>query len=713
MQTRPLGLSLPRVANLGRSAGTVLIPALLASMCWLSACLPRSDKPLERQTDDDAGSPDPIDLDAGTSDDTQELPDVAPHAVVGVSPTHGPFSGGQTVLVRGNGFTSDVRVWFGDEQVPSQDVLPVDPGRVQVTVPPGKPGKVPVATQNGSDSSTRAELMDAYVYDAFYLEPTSGPTSGGTELTLFGSGTQWNDDTQVLIDLVPCDKLEVVSKTEIVCTTPPGTAGSKNVRVTTDDDVSVDVLDAFVYGDSDSTFRGGLGGQPLDDELSVLVLDNFTGSPIPGASVVVGTEIDDAWVERTNSSGLARFSGTLQPHQTVTVAAKCFSPITFVDVPVDTVTAYLDPVLDVSCADFSDIPALPGNSSSSGATVRGELVFPSRAEFERSGWSNVPGTKSDDERQVAYVFRASSSATRDFQLPSSASAVTPTAAGDAGYNFYIGALPGNATYYALAGIENRAVSPPLFTAYAMGVAPGVTTRPDTTTTEVFIPIDVPLDHTLSVEVEPPQTTDRGPDRLEGHAVLRLSEAGYAILPISRQEQLLPGTQRFDFVGVPPLSGSLTGATYVTFADAVTTAGGGLPDSFSGLFSTTNSSQTLRLDNFLEVPLLEQPVEGSRWNGTRLEVSWAPGGEPVDLVVFDITSGGGLITWTVAAPGDVQQIDLPALRELSSDLAPAKGSVSIRVTAAQIRDFDYGSLRYRQLGPSGFDAFARDEFRVSY
>ncbi len=684
----------------------------VAALGLLWACLPRSDGPYKRQTDDDAGGPAPVDLDAGAvEDDVRDLPDAAPHAVLSISPNHGPFTGGQTVLIRGNGFGSDARVWFGDTRVPANGVVPVDASRIQVTVPEGQPGGVSVITQNGSDSSTRSELAQAYIYDAFYLEPTSGPTSGGTEVTVRGAATDWDEDTEVLIDLKPCENLERVSKTELRCLTPAGTVGSKTVRVTTSDGVEVDVLDAFIYGDAETTFRGGLSGQPLDDELSVTVLDNITGSPIGGATVIRGA--DDPEVAFANSNGVVSFKGDFAESQTITVAAKCFSPVTFVAVPVDTVVAYLDPVLDLSCADFSDIPSLPGGPGGSGSTVNGELLWPSRSEFERGGWTNVPAPKGADERYVAYVFRATTNPTTPFALPSAAAAVTPDAVGDAGYNYYLGTIPGNATYYALGGVENRALNPPVFTAYALGVAPGVTTAPNSTTVDVFIPIDVPLDHALTLEIEPPQVTGRGPDRVEANVVLRLSEAGYAILPGGRQSRLLPGSATFDFVGVPALTGSLAQARYVAFAEAVTGSQGRLPHSFSGLFATTDSTGPIPLENFLEVPRLSFPESGSRWAGDRLEVSWPAGGVPVDLVVIEIESDSGLVTWTIAAPGSERAIELPDLRALAPDGALARGPLEVLVTAAQIRDFDYGSLRYRQLGTNGFNAYARDVFPLNY
>ena len=78
-----------------------------------------------------------------------------PHSVTSVDPAHGPFSGGQHAIVRGTGFSSSVRVFFGDNEVPSANVVPIDPGRVQVSVPKGTSGTFAVSAHNGEDETTR------------------------------------------------------------------------------------------------------------------------------------------------------------------------------------------------------------------------------------------------------------------------------------------------------------------------------------------------------------------------------------------------------------------------------------------------------------------------------------------------------------------------------------------------------------------------------
>ncbi|HXK20140.1 MAG TPA: IPT/TIG domain-containing protein, partial [Polyangiaceae bacterium] len=89
-----------------------------------------------RQTDDDAGGPDAIALDGSTPPDASpDALEIAPHTVLGIDPPHGPFVGGTLVMIRGNGFESNARVWFGDVEVPKAGVTPVDPQRIQVVTP--------------------------------------------------------------------------------------------------------------------------------------------------------------------------------------------------------------------------------------------------------------------------------------------------------------------------------------------------------------------------------------------------------------------------------------------------------------------------------------------------------------------------------------------------------------------------------------------------
>src|SRR5882724_6269779 len=170
---------------------------------FFASCLARRDKPFVRQTDDDAGPPDAILLDGAAPDVSPDALEIAPHAVLGIDPPHGPFAGSTLVMIRGNGFESNARVWFGDVEVPKSSVTPVDPQRIQVVTPAGSAGAVDITVQNGKAESTRAALTGGYTYDRFYATPSSGPTSGGTIITVVGDSTSWNESTQVEVDRKP------------------------------------------------------------------------------------------------------------------------------------------------------------------------------------------------------------------------------------------------------------------------------------------------------------------------------------------------------------------------------------------------------------------------------------------------------------------------------------------------------------------------------
>jgi len=689
---------------------------LLSSAALAAGCISRADSPFVRQTDrgDGGGGTSSLLIDAGMPDTSVDLPPAPPHAVLGVDPPHGAFAGGNVALIRGNGFTSAARVWFGQIELAKTNVTPIDPQRIQVTVPKGHTGAVDVTVQNGDDSSTSATLTGGYTYDQFDVSPASGPTSGGTLITLEGDGTSWDDKTKISIDQSPCTVTKVTSPHELICTTPPGTPGSKAVRVTTRDKVEVDVLDAFTYGNSDNGFKGGLSGNTLDASLRVLALDNITGLALPGATVIVGSDLASGDQLTTDKNGVAVDSKPgLGPKRTVTIARKCYQPQTFVDVPVDTVTAFLDPVLSPACGASSGQLPPSGGSGVYGATVSGQIVWPATAEFKRDGWLDVPQPKSDDERLVAYVLRLATSPTDSFRLPSASDAITPDSTGDRGYSFTNFGLPGNFTLYALAGLENRALNPPTFTAYQMGLVRGVAAVAGEAKSDVFIQIDVDLDHALTMNLTAPTVTDRGPDRVQASAAIQVGSEGFAVLPTGSISRLLPLDGSLSFVGVPPLIGSLLGTNYVATAKAVTGSAGTTPLSVVGSVSATTTSAPLQIDEFVQVPGLISPSPNSVWDGVSLASTRAAGGGSVDVVVYDIESGGGLVAWKVVAPGATKAFTVPDLGSLSADLALMRGPLTITLSAARISGFSYGALTYRELTARGWTAYAQDVFYASY
>jgi hypothetical protein len=650
----------------------------------------------------------------GGDQTTGDAPKPTPHAVLGVDPPHGPFSGGTLTAIRGNGFSSKARVWFGDAEVPSDGVLVLDPQRMQVTSPPGTPGAADVTVQNGDDDSTSATLRGGFTYDDFYLDPATGPTAGGTLVTIHAEAPIFDEGTSIEIDQAPCAVEELHSPTELVCRTPPGTPGAKRVRATDSAGESIDVLEAFTYVVDSDGFRGGLAGDALSGQVQVLVLDSVFGDAVPGALVLAGSSAQSALTAHTDGFGTALItSSDLGSKVTVTVAKKCFQPQTYVDVPVEKLTVFLDPVLSPDCGAAGDIPTGGGGTPGRGASVSGQLVWPLDGELKMNGFGNVPPPGSDDVKQVAYVFRLGSKPTDKFSLPSSLSAVTPDSIADVGYSFFLATTPGNFTLYALAGLEDRSHTPYVFTPYAMGLTRGVAVGPDETHSDVFISIDVPVDHQLTLDATGPTPTSRGPDRIQASLAIQIGNEGYVLLPNGRLSSLLPTDGPFRFVGIPPLVGSLTGNRYVTTASAVTGDAGGTPLSSVGLFATLTSDTTVGVGAFVELPQLVSPASSAVWNRSSFGLKHAPGGPEPDLTLFDVASGNGLITWRIVAPGAPDHIDVPDLSAVDPDLALVGGPLAIDVHFATIDDFSYGALASRDLETRGWRAYAEDVFFASY
>ena len=685
----------------------------------LGACIaiPEGEGIPTRITDQDDASADAfvtVDASGTPLDAKTELPPADPHTLIGVDPPHGPFSGGRLAVVRGNGFKSNVRVWFGDAEIPANDITPADPTRIQVVVPAGDPGEVDVRAQNGDDASTSRVLSAGYTYDLFYAEPSNGPTSGGTLVRILGMSTAWSSSTEVLVGDTPCLTTTVLSGTEIECATPPHAAGSVSISVAEPGQTPDVVYDAFTFADSDNGFKGGLSGDPLNGMLKVAAYNAYTGAPIPNANVIAGDNLDTALTGKTDGAGIVVFQdASLANKRSVTIAKACYQPTTFVDVPVNTVTAYLSPVLSPAClGDGGEVPPVGGKGSNP-ALISGELVWIGGTEFKRAPWNNVPAPKTEDEEQAAYVFQPSYEPTSRFSLPDASRAIHPDADGGIGYEFSTSSGGGNITLYVLAGIENRVVSPPTFTAYAFGLAQGISAKPGESSSEVYITIDKPLDQAVVLSTSPPTPGPKGPDRLISSVAVQIGNEGYAIFPNSQRTTLLANTGEIPFVGLPGLTGSLNGARFVSSARAVTGANSGAPMSIVGKFLTTDASLPVQIDGFVQVPVLTVPGTGEPFDGRHLEAQYAPGGAFVDVTVFRIQAASGLMEWVIVAPAGKTSVELPDIASLGAGLE--QGPITVSVYGGHIDDqgFNYGTLVYRHLDNRGWLAYAYDIFNGFY
>ena len=170
--------------------------------------------------------------------------------VSAVEPDRGPLAGGTRVILTGSGLGRPGAVTFGG-RLGTDLVASADGTTVTVTAPAGvRPGPVDVAVQlAGRD----AAAPDAYTYfddgtrpTLSGLEPDRGPTSGGTVVTLQGSGLA--GATSVRFGDAAGRELAVSPDgTRITVTTPAGPAGAAPVTVTFASGAEVLGTRAFTY----------------------------------------------------------------------------------------------------------------------------------------------------------------------------------------------------------------------------------------------------------------------------------------------------------------------------------------------------------------------------------------------------------------------------------------------------------------------------------
>ena len=150
--------------------------------------------------------------------------------VDGVLPEKGSASGGDTVTILGAGFAGDAMVLFDESQALNVFVLGED--RINVTTPPHAPGlaRITVTQSNGEEVSF---LDDAYLYandvSIAEISPPQGPASGGTPVTVKGSG--FTADTKLLFGEQLSINTEVVDDGTILALTPTGMPGEVDVFV--------------------------------------------------------------------------------------------------------------------------------------------------------------------------------------------------------------------------------------------------------------------------------------------------------------------------------------------------------------------------------------------------------------------------------------------------------------------------------------------------
>ncbi|NLG87075.1 MAG: hypothetical protein GX489_07635, partial [Firmicutes bacterium] len=173
-----------------------------------------------------------------------------------VVPGSGRAAGGTPVVVYGQGFieqtladgSKELPALFFGSRLAAKTIF-VSGEQLSAITPPGPVGPVNVTVINPDGAMVK--LVSGYIYEdkpgpqITSISPTSGPSSGGTEVTIVGS--QFDPGVKVLFGNTSVTSLQRKSDTELVVITPEGDLGAVDVTVTNPDGSSYTLPDAFTY----------------------------------------------------------------------------------------------------------------------------------------------------------------------------------------------------------------------------------------------------------------------------------------------------------------------------------------------------------------------------------------------------------------------------------------------------------------------------------
>jgi hypothetical protein len=144
-----------------------------------------------------------------------------------LSTTSGPLAGGNTVTINGTGLSTATSVAFGaNTATPTVN----SDSSLSVVVPAGAAAgsvSVSVTTAGGTNNGFSYTYVDTPTIGT--INPTSGPDSGGTWVTITGTNLGSTDSVTFDGNEAP---FQVTSATTLSAATPPGTAGPVDVVVT-------------------------------------------------------------------------------------------------------------------------------------------------------------------------------------------------------------------------------------------------------------------------------------------------------------------------------------------------------------------------------------------------------------------------------------------------------------------------------------------------
>ena len=330
-----------------------------------------------------------------------------------ITPTSGPTTGGTPVTITGTGFLAGATVSLGTTAATS--VVVMNSTTITANTPAHAAGAVNVVVTN-TDGQSSTPLTNGYTYTAVNpaptvstIAPTSGPTTGGTPVTIMGTG--FLAGATVSLGTTAATSVVVVNSTTITANTPAHAAGAVNVVVTnTDGQSSTPLTNGYTYTTSTGgpiSFVQVAAATPRTSTASVPV--TYTVAQTAGNLniVVVGWNDTTSTVTSVTDSNLNQYVLAVGPttgtgaQQSIYYAKNIAGGTNTVTVAFSKAAVFADVrALEYSGLDTAsplDVPAAVGasgtgstaNSGSATTATANDLIF---GAGTTSGHFNGPGT---------------------------------------------------------------------------------------------------------------------------------------------------------------------------------------------------------------------------------------------------------------------------------------------------------------------------------
>lgn len=615
-------------------------------------------------------------------------------SIISCTPSHGRFTGGTQLTVQGTGFDKKSAVRVGGKGIQVGQTKYISPAKIVVVTPAGAVGPADVKVQSGNLSATHA---GCFSYDPIYTDPSSGPTTGGTLVEIYGSGTAFFTGMKLLLGGKSMTHVEVIGATKVRAKTPAGTSGFADLLAGQKGGKDLIVRSAFRYYVSTNPYSGGLGGGPIKGTLTVSVLNWMTRAPVDDALVIVEDAHSTLFNGKTDLTGMVVFSkkNFIGPVN-VTAGKTKFETTTVASFDARDVTIFLMPI----------IPPSPGTPPPGpiGGKVSGYVMFGGPTGVGEKEWKLVPEPKTDEVKR-AYLFRSLPSIATKIQDPALGGTIdyTPSTTTTA-WSYNLTVAPGMMAIYAVAGIYNKTTTK--FTPYALGVTRGVVVGPGETKKNVNVLVHVPLKENIIINLKDvPSSAVLYKVRL----AIDLGADGYIV----RSDNEKSGTGSYTTFGFDKMptftSAGLVDASYTV--DVALDGGGTVEKPYVPFVrGTMRSVQPVKgaitMDKFIGPATLDDPKQGAIIQNNTL--TWTPtgAGKPnlaITLVVlFDSTP-----VWRIICDGQSSSVKLPDPKAVGLPEWPKDYMVWAQ-WLVHMPSYDYNKYNYNHLSYAYWDRWSQEQ-----